>query len=290
MSSRMLPVPDALVGERVDAALARMLGLSRSRCAELAGEGHVLVNGVAAGKSDRLGAMDIIEVTIPEPESKPTPVTDMAILYDDEDIVVVDKPVGVAAHTGPGWEGPTVLGNLEAAGYRITSYGPPERQGIVHRLDVGTSGAMMVAKSELAYTVMKRAFKERTIEKVYHAVVAGHLDPASGTIDAPIGRHPSREWRMAVIDGGKRAVTHYDARAHGGCPAHRGTPGDGTHPPDTRAHGRRRAPVCGGHVLRRRPDPGGAPGAHPPVAARRSPRIRPPPHGHADERVQPLSG
>ena len=128
----MLPVPDALVGERVDAALARMLGLSRSRCAELAGEGHVLVNGVAAGKSDRLGAMDIIEVTIPEPESKPTPVTDMAILYDDEDIVVVDKPVGVAAHTGPGWEGPTVLGNLEAAGYRITSYGPPERQGIGH--------------------------------------------------------------------------------------------------------------------------------------------------------------
>ena len=206
----MLPVPDALVGERVDAALARMLGLSRSRCAELAAQGHVLVNGVAAGKSDRLGAMDIIEVTIPEPESKPTPVTDMAILYDDEDIVVVDKPVGVAAHTGPGWEGPTVLGNLEAAGYRITSYGPPERQGIVHRLDVGTSGAMMVAKSELAYTVMKRAFKERTIEKVYHAVVAGHLDPASGTIDAPIGRHPSREWRMAVIDGGKRAVTHYD--------------------------------------------------------------------------------
>ena len=206
----MLPVPDALVGERVDAALARMLGLSRSRCAELAGEGHVLINGVAAGKSDRLGALDIIEVMIPEPENKPTPVTDMTILYDDEDIVVVDKPVGVAAHTGPGWAGPTVLGNLEAAGFRITSYGPPERQGIVHRLDVGTSGVMMVAKSELAYSVMKRAFKERTIEKVYHAVVAGHLDPASGTIDAPIGRHPSREWRMAVIDGGKRAVTHYD--------------------------------------------------------------------------------
>lgn len=209
-SPRIFPVPDALVGERVDAALARMLGLSRSRCAELAGGGTVLINGVVCGKSDRLSANDMIEVTIPEPEKKPTPVTDMAILYEDEDIVVVDKPVGVAAHTGPGWQGPTVLSNLEAAGYRITSYGPPERQGIVHRLDVGTSGAMMVAKSELAYTVMKRAFKERTIEKVYHAVVAGHLDPTSGTIDAPIARHPSREWRMAVIDGGKRAVTHYD--------------------------------------------------------------------------------
>ena len=156
-------------GRRVDAALARMLGFSRSRCAELAGEGHVLINGAAAGKSDRLGAYRHHRGHIPEPKNKPTPVTDMAMLYDDEAYVVVDKPVGVAAHTGPGWEGPTVLGNLEAAGYRITSYGPPERQGIVHRLDVGTSGAMMVAKSELAYTVMKRAFKERTIEKVYHA-------------------------------------------------------------------------------------------------------------------------
>ena len=220
----MLPVPDALVGERVDAALARMLGLSRSRCAELAGEGHVLINGVAAGKSDRLGALDIIEVTIPEPENKPTPVTDMTILYDDEDIVVVDKPVGVAAHTGPGWAGPTVLGNLEAAGFRITSYGPPERQGIVHRLDVGTSGVMMVAKSELAYSVMKRAFKERTIEKVYHAVVAGHLDPASGTIDAPIGRHPSREWRMAVIDGGSAPSPITTRLFHGGRSTHRGAP------------------------------------------------------------------
>ena len=148
-------------------------------------------------------------MTIPEPESKPTPVTDMGILYDDEDIVVVDKPVGVAAHTGPGWEGPTVLGNLEAAGYRITSYGPPERQGIVHRLDVGTSGAMMVAKSELAYTVMKRAFKDRTIEKVYHAVVAGHLDPASGTIDAPIGRHPSRDgaWPLSTAGSAPSPTT-----------------------------------------------------------------------------------
>lgn len=208
--TRLLPVPDALVGERVDAALARMLGMSRAQCAGLVEDGNVLINGVVPSKSTKLGAMDLIEVTIPAPDTIPPPVTGMDILYDDDDVVVVDKPVGVAAHTGPGWSGPTVLGNLEAAGYRITSYGPPERQGIVHRLDVGTSGAMMVAKSELAYSVMKRAFKERTVTKIYHAVVAGHMDPPSGTIDAPIGRHPSREWRMAVIDGGKHAVTHYD--------------------------------------------------------------------------------
>ncbi|WP_043534276.1 RluA family pseudouridine synthase [Actinomyces polynesiensis] len=206
----MLPVPDGLVGERVDVALSRLLGLSRTRAGELATEGLVLVDGEARAKSSRLPEGGLIEVEIPEDRPAPTPVTGMRILYDDDDVVVVDKPVGVAAHTGPGWTGPTVLGNLEAAGYRISTSGPPERQGIVHRLDVGTSGAMMVAKSELAYSVMKRAFRERTVRKIYHAVVAGHPDPPSGTIDAPIGRHPSREWRMAVIDGGKRAVTHYD--------------------------------------------------------------------------------
>ncbi|MBB6334462.1 RluA family pseudouridine synthase [Schaalia hyovaginalis] len=208
--TRLLPVPDALIGDRVDAALARMLGMPRAQVAGLVEDGLVLVNGRTALKSTRLSASDLIEVTIPALNEAPPPVIGMDILYDDEDIVVVDKPVGVAAHTGPGWSGPTVLGNLEAAGYRITGYGPPERQGIVHRLDVGTSGAMMVAKSELAYSVMKRAFKERTVTKIYHAVVSGHMDPPIGTIDAPIGRHPSREWRMAVIDGGKRAVTHYD--------------------------------------------------------------------------------
>ena len=207
---RLLPVPDGLVGERVDVALSRLLGFSRTRAGDLAGDGRVSVGGVPVAKSERLQPGDLLEVEMPDEDRPPPPVTDMQVLYDDEDIVVIDKPVGVAAHTGPGWTGPTVLGNLEAAGYRVAQGGPPERQGIVHRLDVGTSGAMMVAKSELAYSVMKRAFKERTVTKIYHAVVAGHPDPDRGTIDAPIGRHPSREWRMAIIDGGKRAVTHYD--------------------------------------------------------------------------------
>lgn len=208
--TRLLPVPEALVGERVDVALARLLGVSRTRAGEIASNGGVSLDGRPLAKSDRLSDGSLLEVEIPRPQEKPTPVTGMDVLYDDDDIVVVDKPVGVAAHTGPGWEGPTVLANLAAAGYRITTLGPPERQGIVHRLDVGTSGAMVVAKSDLAYSVLKRAFKERTVRKVYHALVAGHPDPARGTIDAPIARHPSREWRMAVIEGGKRAVTHYD--------------------------------------------------------------------------------
>ena len=208
---RMLPVPEGLVGERVDTALARMLGLSRSAAADLAAEGSVLVDGSIATKSTRLRADGLLEVSLPQPGgSVPPPTCHMDVLYDDEDIVVVNKPVGVAAHSGPGWNGPTVLGNLEAAGYRIAAGGPPERQGIVSRLDVGTSGAMVVAKSELAYSRLKHAFRDREVAKTYHAVVAGHPEPMRGTIDAPIGRHPSREWRMAVIEGGKSAVTHYD--------------------------------------------------------------------------------
>lgn len=210
MISRSFPVPDALVGERADAALARMLGLSRTQVSALIADGNVTVDGQAATKSQRLEADNWIEVTMPDRESKPEPVWELPILYEDDDVVVVDKPVGVAAHTGPGWDGPTVLGALEAMGVRISTSGPPERKGIVSRLDVGTSGAMLVCKSEVGYSVMKRAFKEHRVVKTYHAVVAGHLDPLRGTIDAPIGRHPSREWRMAIVEGGKTAITHYD--------------------------------------------------------------------------------
>jgi 23S rRNA pseudouridine1911/1915/1917 synthase len=212
---RTLPVPDALAGERVDAALSRMLGLSRTRAAELAEGGFVHVDGVAVGKSARLLPDSWLEVEMPAPEavrpiSSEDDVPALRVAYEDDDVVVVDKPVGVAAHPSPGWTGPTVVGVLASRGYRISTSGAAERQGVVHRLDVGTSGLMVVAKSEHAYTELKRAFKERTVDKIYHALAQGHPDPTTGTIDAPIGRHPGSDWKFAVVADGKPSVTHYE--------------------------------------------------------------------------------
>lgn len=212
--TRTFPIPDGLDGARVDAGVSRLLGLSRTVVAELAAEGKVLLDGAEVGKSDRLTSGSWIEVEVPAPKQPPTvvaePVPGMKVVYADEHFVVVDKPVGVAAHPSVGWTGPTVIGGLAAAGYRITTSGPPERKGIVHRLDVGTSGLMAVAVSERAYTVLKQAFRDRTVDKTYHALVQGHLDPLSGTIDAPIGRHRSSDWRFAVTSDGKPSITHYD--------------------------------------------------------------------------------
>lgn len=170
------------------------------------------MDGRPVGKSDRLVADAWLEVTLPEPEAQrePEPVEGMRIVFDDDDIVIIDKPVGVAAHPSPGWEGPTVVGGLAAAGYRISTSGAAERQGVVHRLDVGTTGLMVVAKSESAYTDLKHQFKERSVTKVYRAIAQGHLDPLTGTIDAPIGRHPSADYKMAVVSGGRPSVTHYE--------------------------------------------------------------------------------
>ncbi|BDI22413.1 pseudouridine synthase [Herbiconiux sp. L3-i23] len=208
-----MPVPDGLNDSRVDAGLAKLLGFSRTLAAEVAEQGGVLLDGRPLGKSDRLRAGGWLEVTWTErsaPQIEPIPVPDLRIVHDDDDIVVVDKPVGVAAHPSPGWSGPTVVGALAAAGYRISTSGAAERAGVVHRLDAGTSGLMVVAKSEHAYTVLKRAFKEREVEKIYHAVVQGHPDPFEGTIDAPIGRHPRSDWKFAVTADGKPSVTHYE--------------------------------------------------------------------------------
>ncbi|WP_412542274.1 RluA family pseudouridine synthase [Longispora sp. K20-0274] len=214
MTSRTLPVPDGLDGLRLDQAVSRLTGVSRTVAADLAEDGNILLDGVVAGKSDKVRAGSWLEVTLPPPPEppsiRPERIDGLAVVYDDDDIVVVNKPVGVAAHPSPGWSGPTVIGGLAGMGYRISTSGAAERQGVVHRLDVGTTGLMVVAKSEVAYTVLKRAFKERTVEKRYHAVVQGHPDPSRGTIDAPIDRHPTADYRWAVMSGGKPSVTHYD--------------------------------------------------------------------------------
>ncbi|MGE3193706.1 MAG: RluA family pseudouridine synthase [Microbacteriaceae bacterium] len=213
MERRSLPVPDGLAGERADAGLAKLLGFSRTFAAEVIEAGGATLDASPLGKSDRLTAGGWLEVEwAPKtaPAIVPSLVPGFEIVHDDDDLVVIDKPVGVAAHPASGWDGPTVLGALAGAGFRISTSGAEERAGIVHRLDVGTSGLMVVAKSERAYTELKRQFHDREVDKIYHAVVQGHPDPFSGTIDAPIGRHPSSAWKFAVTADGKPSVTHYD--------------------------------------------------------------------------------
>ena len=206
-------VPDALAGERVDAAASRVSGYSRSRIETFIDAGQLLLGGSAVSKgSQRVTGGELLELV---EEAAPQPVTaeqadGVRIVYEDADLVVVDKPVGVAAHPSLGWEGPSITQHLAAAGVAVTTSGAAERQGIVQRLDVGTSGLMVVAKSEVAYSVLKQAFRDRTVDKTYHALVQGHPDPFSGTIEAPIARHPGADWKMAVIEGGRHSVTLYE--------------------------------------------------------------------------------
>jgi 23S rRNA pseudouridine1911/1915/1917 synthase len=207
-------IPESLGGERVDVGLARMFGISRTRAAELLALELVQLDGKRPAKSDRLVPGSVLDVVLPTEEDPLAIVAELVdglrVIHDDNDIVVVDKPVGVAVHPSMGWTGPTVVGHLRAAGFTIATGGAPERQGIVQRLDVGTSGVMVIAKSEIAYSRLKNAFRYREVDKVYHALVQGHPDPLEGTIDAPIGRHSSSDWKFTVRDDGKHSVTHYE--------------------------------------------------------------------------------
>lgn len=208
-------VPDALAGDRVDTAAARISGYSRSRIETLIGAGGVLLGGVVVAKgSQRVSGGELLEIVDDAAPAgvrvSPRLADGMRIVHEDAHLVVVDKPAGVAAHPSLGWEGPSVVEHLVAAGVAVSTSGAAERQGVVQRLDVGTSGLMVVAKSEVAYSVLKQAFRDRAVDKIYHALVQGHPDPFEGTIEAPIARHPSADWKMAVIDGGRHSVTHYE--------------------------------------------------------------------------------
>jgi 23S rRNA pseudouridine1911/1915/1917 synthase len=211
---RSVQIPDGFDGERLDAAMARMFGLSRTRSAELIAQGHVHLDGAEVSKSERVHPGATLDVTIPvlrDPLALvPELVEGIKIIHDDDAIVVIDKPVGVAVHPSPGWSGQTVVGHLAGAGFRIATSGASERQGIVQRLDVGTSGVMVITKSEHAYSVLKNAFRHRTVDKTYHALVQGHPDPLEGTIDAPIGRHPKFDYKFAVMADGRHSITHYE--------------------------------------------------------------------------------
>ena len=212
--SKSIEIPEGLDNERIDSALARILGLSRNVIVKLLDSDEVTLGHKVLSKSDKVLAGQSITILMPEPPSgiaiPPTPLEDLTIVYQDKDLVIVNKPVGCAAHPSPGWTGPTVVGALVAAGIPLSPSGPAERQGIVQRLDVGTSGLMMVAKTEAAYLKLKNMFRNREIKKIYHALAQGHLEPAVGTIDAPIDRHPKEDYKMAVISEGKPSITHYE--------------------------------------------------------------------------------
>ena len=208
---RIWPIDETLEGERCDVGLSRLMGESRANCVTLIEQSRVTINSKVAQKSARLSFGDVIEVDLPDPDlHEAEPTVELPIVFEDDSFVVIDKPAGVAAHPSQGWSGPTVTGSLEAMGTVLTSYGPSERKGIVHRLDVGTSGLMVVTKSERAYVSIKDQFRDRSVDKIYHTLIQGRLDPINGTIEAPIDRHPTSSYRFAIMSGGRPSITHYD--------------------------------------------------------------------------------
>jgi len=210
---RLVQVPEGLTGTRADAGISKLLGMSRSAVATMLESGLVEQNDSVIGKSDSLVSDAWLRITMPKPKAPLALVAEnvegLTVIYQDQDIVVVDKPAGVAAHPSVGWDGPSVGGALLALGIEMSTSGVAERQGIVSRLDVGTSGLMVLTKTEIAYSRMKQAFRDRVVDKTYHSLVQGHPDPSAGTIDAPIGRHLKHEYKFAVTQDGKPSVTHY---------------------------------------------------------------------------------
>lgn len=211
--NKFLPVPDGLVGERLDNGLAKMLGISRTKAQELILAGQVWQNSVLCSKSERMLENAVIEVELqegPEPlEVRPEDVAELKIVFQDEHLIVIDKPAGVVSHPSLGFEGPSVPGVLLSRGIQLATSGAQERQGIVQRLDVGTSGLMVLAKGERAYSVLKQAFRDRSVKKTYHALCQGHPDPSAGTIDTPIARSQKHDYKFTISELGKPAVTHY---------------------------------------------------------------------------------
>ena len=206
--------PD-IPGERLDAYLARAVeGLTRSAAQRLIEEGCVLRNGKPAKKNDKLNMGDSVDVTIPEVRETEIVPTDIPldIVYEDEDVLVINKPKGLVVHPAAGHQDDTLVnGLLFSKAGELSGINGELRPGIVHRIDKDTSGLLAVAKNDLAHTVLASQLKDHSMARTYDAIVCGNLKEDSGTVDAPIGRHPSDRKKMCVIArNSKEAVTHWE--------------------------------------------------------------------------------
>jgi len=179
-------------------------GLTRSQLSRLIVDGHVQVNGRSLKPSNKVRSGDTVSLTVPPP--KPTSVVaqdiPLSVVYQDEDLVVIDKPAGLPVHPGPGHPDQTLVNALLTLCPDIQGIGGEIRPGIVHRLDKDTSGLMMIAKSHHAHTDLSAQIKDRRVTKGYLALVEGMPSPWEGEVDAPVGRHPRRRTRMSVVVGG----------------------------------------------------------------------------------------
>ena len=210
-ASRRLVV-DAEAGARLDVWLAaRLPDLSRSRIAALLEQGHVTVNGQPARKSRRTESGDVVELALPAPEASPlaAEALPLAIVYQDEDLVVLDKPAGMVVHPAPGHRSGTLVNALLHHIVDLSGIGGVLRPGIVHRLDRDTSGLMIVAKNDQAHRALADALKRREVRRIYFAAAWGHLAEDAVVVDAPIARSPAHRQRMAVVAGGRRALTRF---------------------------------------------------------------------------------
>ena len=198
-------------GERLDVLVARWLGEPRARAQQRLVRGEVVVDDRPAAKAHRARAGERVEVRAPAPATPPAvPVPAVPVRYEDDDLAIVAKPAGLVVHAGAGAVGPTLVDALRAAGLPLAAGDDPARPGIVHRLDRGTSGLLVVAKTERAREALQAMLARRDVERRYCTIVDGVPSPPRATVDAPLGRHPVHRQRFAVVDGGRRAVTHYD--------------------------------------------------------------------------------
>ncbi len=204
-------------GERLDAFLARQGAMTRSAAQKLLDEGLVLLGGKPGKKNDRLNVGDVIEYTLPEAKPVDIRPTEMAldIVYEDEDVLVINKPKGLVVHPAAGHSDDTLVnGLLYAMGDSLSGINGELRPGIVHRIDKDTSGLLAVAKNDLAHTVLASQLKDHTMARTYEAIVCGSFREDSGTVNAPIGRHPTDRKKMCVTQrNSKEAVTHWEVVA-----------------------------------------------------------------------------